>query len=78
MDEHTLPHGVFIAFFVYNYDDVHDLAAEVKFWIGGKMQVVTKSFVAYMPAGTMHCPLNIHKIWMPVFHVSAGQGASYF
>ena len=67
-----------LAFFGTNRDDPKDLGAEIELWIDDEPNVMNKSFVACIPAGTEHCPLNILKIWRPVFHVSCGHSSKYF
>jgi hypothetical protein len=71
MDAHTLPHGIFIGFFAYNYDDIHDLGAEIEFWIGGEKHVITNSFAAFIPAGLEHGPMTIKNIQRPIFHFTS-------
>jgi hypothetical protein len=34
--------------------------------------------VAFIPAGTKHCPLKIRKVNRPIFHFTAGIGKKYF
>ena len=75
---HKHDYGEVLAFFGTNWDDPKELGAEIELWIDGEQNLMNKSFVAYIPAGIVHCPLNILKIWRPVFHVSTGQGTSYF
>ena len=75
---HKHDYGEILSFFGTNPDNPKELGAEIELWIDGEQNLMNESFVAYIPPGTMHCPLNILKIWRPVFHVSAGQSASYF
>ena len=75
---HKHDYGEVLGFFGTSRDNPKELGAEIELWIDGEQNMMNQSFVAYIPVGTMHCPLNIHKIWMPVFHVSAGQSTSYF
>ena len=71
MEEHTNPYGVFIGFFGFNYDDIHDLGAEVELWIGGEKHIIDKSFAAFIPEGLEHGPLIIRNIMRPVFHFTS-------
>ena len=75
---HTHDYGEVLGFFGSNRDNPKELGAEIELWIDGEQNLMNRSFVAYIPAGTLHCPLNILKIWSPVFHVSTGQSAAYF
>jgi hypothetical protein len=66
-----------LAFYGTNWDDPKDLGAEIELWIDGEKNVMNQSFVAFIPAGTVHCPLKFLKITRPVFHFATGQGKSY-
>jgi hypothetical protein len=74
---HTHPFAEIITFFGTNPDDVHDLGGEAELWIDKQQHILTRSFVAYVPAGVEHCPLILRKIERPIFHFSAGPGAMY-
>ena len=75
---HTHPFPEMIGFFGTNPDDIHDLGGEVELFIGGEKHVMTRSFVAYIPANLEHCPLHINRIGdRPIFHFTAGPGAMY-
>jgi hypothetical protein len=66
-----------LAFYGTNWDDPKDLGAEIELWIDGEKNVMNQSFVAFIPAGIVHCPLKFLKITRPVFHFATGQGKSY-
>ena len=53
---HVHPFPELITFFGTNPDDVHDLGGEVELWIDGEQHIITRSFVAYIPGGVVHCP----------------------
>jgi quercetin dioxygenase-like cupin family protein len=74
---HTHPFQEMIAFFGTNHDDIHDLCGEVELWINGEQHIMTRSFVAFIPAGMEHCPLHINRIDRPIFHFTAGPGKIY-
>ena len=74
---HTHPFDEVIAFFGTNPDDLHDLCGEVELWIDGEKNLIDKSFMAFIPAGTEHCPLQIKRIDRPIFHFTAGPGEMY-
>ncbi len=71
LDRNTLPYGKYIAFFSYNYDDIHDLGAEVELWIGGEKHLIKNSFASFIPAGLEHGPMIIRNITKPIFHFTA-------
>ena len=74
---HTHPFPELIGFFGTNEEDIHDLCGEVELWIEGKQNLIDKSFVAIIPEGVEHCPLNIRRIDRPIFHFTAGPGRMY-
>ncbi len=74
---HTHPFPEMIGFFGTNPDDIHDLCGEVELWINGEQHVMTRSFVAFIPAGVEHCPLHLNKLDRPMLHFTAGPGEMY-
>jgi hypothetical protein len=77
-DPHTHDYDEVIAFFGTDRNNLDDLGAEIELWIDGERNLMTESFLAFIPAGIVHCPLNILSISRPVFHFAVGQGKSYF
>jgi hypothetical protein len=57
--------------------DRYNLNGEIEIWIDGKQNILDKSFIAYIPAGIVHGPINIRKIDKPMFHFAAGMGRKY-
>jgi len=76
-DPHSHDFGEVIGFFGTDTHNLKDLGAEIEFWIDNEKNIITESFLAYIPAGIVHCPLNILSITRPVFHFAAMQGTSY-
>jgi len=74
---HSHPFDEAIAFMGTNWDDIHDLGGEIELWIGGEQHIINKSFYAFIPAGLVHCPLNILRIDRPIFHFTAGPTKQY-
>ena len=64
-------------FFGTNFDDLYDLCGEIELWLEDEKFVMTKSFLAYIPAGMRHCPLKILRIDRPMFHFTLGPGQAY-
>jgi len=62
-DSHTHSWGQFLCFYVYDYDDIHNLGAEIEFTIDGEKHVITESFSAFIPA--------------PIFVFSSGSTEKY-
>jgi hypothetical protein len=75
--EHAHPFDEAIAFIGTDPKDPYDLGGEVELWIDGKQNILNKSFIAFIPAGTKHCPLIINKVDKPIFHYTAGMGKDY-
>jgi hypothetical protein len=66
-----------LGFFGTNPEDSHDLCGEVELFIDGERHLMTKSFLAYIPAGLKHCPLRITRLERPIFHFSTGPKTMY-
>ena len=75
--EHVHDFDEVISFFGSNPDDLHDLGGEVDLWIDGEKNVLTRSFMAYVPAGVKHCPITVKRVDRPIFHFTAGPGTMY-
>jgi hypothetical protein len=71
-DAHKHDWGQYLGFYVYNYDDIHSLGAEIEFTVDGETHVITESFSAFIPAGIEHGPLIIRNVTIPIFHFAAG------
>jgi hypothetical protein len=76
-EPHTHKWPEVIGFFGTDPNNLNDLGAEIEFYIDGERNVMNQTFLAFIPAGVVHCPLNILKITRPVFHFATGQGTSY-
>jgi hypothetical protein len=66
-----------LAFIGTNPDDINDLCGEVELWVDGKQNIIDKSFLVFIPAGVMHCPLNILRAERPIFHFNSGPTKAY-
>ncbi len=75
--EHSHEFAETIAYVGTDPKNPYDLGGEVELWIDGKQNIIDKSFIAFIPAGTKHCPLKIRKINNPIFHFTAGMSRSY-
>jgi hypothetical protein len=74
---HTHPFEEIVTFFGSNPDDPEDLGGEVEFWLEDEQFILTKSFLAYVPAGMKHCPLKMRRVDRPMFHFTFGPGLNY-
>jgi hypothetical protein len=74
---HTHPFSEVITFFGTNWDDPTDLGGEVELWLEDEQHIMTRSFLAYIPAGMKHCPLKMNRIDRPMFHFTLGPGRMY-
>jgi hypothetical protein len=72
---HSFPE--IITFFGTDSNDMHDLGGEVELWLEDEKIVMTRSFLAFVPAGMKHCPLIIRRVDRPIFHFTVGTGKEY-
>jgi len=77
VEAHAHSFGETIAFFGTNYEDLHDLGGEVELWLEDEKIIMTRSFLAFVPAGMKHCPLIIRRVDRPIFHFTVGTGKEY-
>jgi hypothetical protein len=66
-----------VTFFGTNFEDPKDLGGEVELWLDGDKHIMTRSFLAYIPAGMTHCPLIVRNVKRPIFHFTVGLGGDY-
>ena len=76
-EAHKHEYNQMIGYYGYNYDDIHDLGAEVEFTVDGEKHVITESFSAFIPAGLQHGPLIIRNVTKPIFVFSSGPTEYY-
>ena len=76
-DSHTHDWGQLMGFYVYNYDDIHNLGCEIEFTVDGEKHVITESFTAFIPAGIQHGPLIVRNVTLPIIHFSSGDTDYY-
>jgi hypothetical protein len=74
---HTHPFDEIVTFFGTNWDDPHDLCGEIELWLEDEKFVMTKNFLAFIPAGMKHCPLIVRRVDRPIFHFNVGTGTQY-
>jgi hypothetical protein len=74
---HSHPFVEIFSYFGTNMKDPSDLGGEIEFWLEDEKFVLTKSFMIYIPAGMKHCPLRIHRMDAPMFHLTLGSGSKY-
>jgi hypothetical protein len=67
-EAHVHPHDEILGFIGTNPDDNSDLGAEATLWIGDEKYVITRSFLAFMPKGLVHCPLTVINVKRPILH----------
>jgi hypothetical protein len=74
---HTHDFDEVIGFFGTDPNNLNDLGAEIEFYIDNERNIMNQTFLAFIPAGVIHCPLNILKITRPVFHFATNTGKLY-
>jgi hypothetical protein len=66
-----------IGLFGGDYQNQHDMGAEVEFWMEDEKYTITKSCMIFIPANIKHCPLMLKRIDKPIFHFSVVTSAAY-
>jgi hypothetical protein len=56
-----------IGFISTDPDHPHDLGARMEIILGDETHFLTKSCLAYIPAGMKHCPLTLREVNRPIF-----------
>ena len=74
---HTHDFPEVIAFVGSDPKNPYDLGGELECWIDGRQNIITHSFLAFVPAGVEHGPIRWKSIKRPVFHFTAGMGEHY-
>jgi hypothetical protein len=66
-----------IGFVGSNQEDPHDLGGEITIWLDDKEEVLTKTCLIFVPAGTRHCPILFNRIDRPIFFVTISPVGKY-
>jgi hypothetical protein len=67
-----------LTMFGCNPDDPSYLGVTIEFWMENEKFILDKSFMVYIPAGMVHCPLKtLSAIESPIFHYTVGPGQAY-
>jgi len=66
-----------LGFFGTDFANPYELNGEIEFWIEDERFLLTRSCLIFLPKGTYHCPLVIHRVDKPIFHFSGGPGGAY-
>ena len=74
---HTHDFDEIIGFFGSDSQNPRDLGGEVEFWLEDEKFILDKSFLVYIPAGMVHCPLKMWDFKAPMFHYTVGPGQIY-
>jgi hypothetical protein len=74
---HTHDFTEILTYFGTNLDDPGDLGGEIEFWLEDEKFLLNRSFIIYIPAGMVHCPLKVHRMDAPMFHYTVGPGHKY-
>jgi hypothetical protein len=64
--KHDVPE--IIGLFGSDYQNPHDMGAEVEFWMEDEKFIINKSCMIFVPAGIKHCPLILKRVDRPIFH----------
>ena len=58
--QHDVPE--IIGLFGSDYENQHDMGAEIEFWMEDEKFIITKSCMIFVPAGVKHCPLVLKRV----------------
>ena len=75
---HSHPFDEIFAFFGTDFENSEDLCGEIEFYLEEEPVKITKSCIAFIPAGMRHCPINMNRMDKSVFHFSMGFTDSYY
>ncbi len=76
-ESHTHTFDEVIGFIGSKRDDPYDLGGKITIWLDGKAEVITRSSLIFVPAGTYHCPIVFNRIDSPVFFVTLSPVKTY-
>jgi len=76
-NSHAHDYDEVLAFFGTDFDDPYALNGEIELWIEDEKFMLTRSCLIFIPKGTYHCPLVIHRVDKPIFHFGGGPGSAY-
>jgi hypothetical protein len=78
-DPHSHDFDQFLHFYSGDSLHVNDFQAEVEMTVGEEMEkhVITETTVLYLPAGTLHCPLNFKEIRKPIVFMNVALTPEY-
>lgn len=74
---HTHKFPEVLTMFGTNPDDPAYLGATIEIWLEDEKYIMDKSFLVYIPAGMVHCPLRMWDFKNPMFHYTVGPGQVY-
>ncbi len=74
---HAHPFPELLSYFGTDFEHPEQLNGIVEFWLEDEKFVFDKSFVVYIPANMVHCPLRPHSFTRPAFHYTIGPGEMY-
>lgn len=66
-----------IGFIGSSREDPHDLGGEITIWLDDNKEVLTKSCLIFVPAGTRHCPILFNRIDKPIFFITISPTGRY-
>jgi hypothetical protein len=65
---HTHDTDEIVGFLGGDPENPDDLGGEVEYWVDGVKQVINRSALVFIPAGTPHNPLNVVRVDRPILH----------
>jgi hypothetical protein len=74
---HSHPFPELLSYYGTDMEHPQELYGQVEFWMEEEKYVFEKSFVVYIPAGVVHCPLKMFNVTRPIFHYTMGPSQKY-
>lgn len=72
-ESHIHEFGEMLGFYGFNYENIQDLGAEIEIIIDNEVNVLDRSFSAYVPPGVQHGPIIVRNVQRPIFWVSSNR-----
>ena len=72
---HRHPYDEVLAMFGTDWENPHELNAELEFWIEDEKHIITKSSIVFLPKGLQHGPVGFTRIDRPVFQFGINLGS---
>lgn len=76
-ESHSHDFDEYLIFLGTDPTDQFHLGGEVELWMGDEKHAITRTCAVFVPAGTPHCPLVVHRVERPFMFITTGPGLGY-